>query len=133
VHPIVIAAPLPFALLVLGDATGTAQGLDIGSLIAQIGVAGAAVWWAMRSERRAEAAEERERKAHAEQIEIFERLVPVLIAGTAALEATRKGLERQVDLVRSETHLPLRDTLERLASSLEILDERLPKPPRGQR
>lgn len=129
---LVVALPAPFALAVLAQATDY-PGLDIGSLIAQIGVAGAAVWWALRSERRAEAAEARERQARAEQIEIFERLIPVLVAGTAALEATQKGLERQVDLVRSETPAPLRDTLERLASSLEKLDERLPKAPRGQR
>lgn len=121
-------------LWVVGQEVSTPAGLGVAGLLTQIGLSGVFFWMAMRSEKRAERAEERERQLHADQVELLERLVPVLTAATEALDKVQTGMERQVEYARLDQSSPvggLRSTLERITERLDVLDKRLPKPRGG--
>lgn len=142
-HFLALPAPMTAGLWLLAQSTGS-PGFDLAAFLGQLGVAGAAVVWALRSEKRAERAEEREREAVREQIsaerqakqdqiEILERLGPLVVAATAALESTTAGLSHQVKVSRSESDPVLRETLARLMDKISEIEERLPRPGRRER
>lgn len=119
------------SLLIIGQTTGDPS-VAIPTLLTQIGLSGVFLWMALRSERRAEKSEERERKMHADQVALLERLVPVLTAATDALDRVQSGMERQVEYARLDPSpgASLRATLEKLIERVEDLDQRIPPPRR---
>lgn len=118
-------------MVVIGQAASDPSNVVIPAVLTNSGVSGVLFWLMLRSDKRAERAEDRERIVRAEQMTLLERLIPPLIAATEALEHVQVGMQRTVDYVAAEnppSPNELRSALSTVTAKLESLERRLPAP-----